>query len=808
MILAWAWCNAVCFAQTAASQAVFSKEIEAQPLAQALDLWARQTGLQVIYGTEMTAGKTSPGARAGLSAKEALQEIVRGSGLTVTWLNDHTATLSAGHGATSLVPTGAASTAEPGGAAGAGLLEEVIVSAQKRSERLQDVPVPVSVLNSDELTDNSQLLLRDYYSSVPGLNVAPNVEGQQFLSIRGITTGGFASTVAVLVDDVPYGHGGPISSVVPDVDPGDLARIEVLRGPQGTLYGSDSLGGLIKYVTIDPSTTGFSGRVSAGVSDVHNGAQSGYNFRGSVNVPLSDQLAVRASVFTRQDPGYIDNPTFHLVGVNEAQAYGGRFATLWKPSEDFSLKLSALYQKYKSNGSTDIVPTAGALNQNDQYLPNFGGGDTATQAYSAVVKAKIANADLTSITGYDHSQVFSSWQSTYAFSASAESNYAVSGAPIPTWWNENGFSQELRLSVPVTSKLEWLFGGYYTHLNNRLLQDLIAVNTITGDTAGTLFQSDNPSRFQEYAAFTDVTYHFTDRFNVQFGGRESHLDVATLRQITYGLLYPTPSVALPTDTTANVFTYLVTPQFKVSPDLMIYARIASGYRPGGANQSTLTTAGAPAHYDPDKTNNYEIGVKGDFFDGRLTIDSSAYYISWKDIQISLVTSSESGYTANGSGAKSEGVEFSLESRPVEGTTLTAWVDYDNAVLTQAFPANSTVYGAPGERLPNTPRFSGNLSLQQTFPLSNGVGGFAGATLTYIGDRVGTFGSTAERQDLPGYAKVDLRVGFVHDSWKVNVFLNNATDSRGVVSGGLGYYPPFAFTYIQPRTAGVSLDKAF
>src|SRR5580704_13705937 len=190
-------------------------------------------------------------------------------------------------------------------------LEEIVVTAQKREERQQDAPVPTTALGGQTLIDSNQLRLQDYYTSVPGLNLTNNGGGQSVVAIRGLTTGAGANpTVGIVVDDAPFGSTRSLAgSFAPDIDPGDLARVEVLRGPQGTLYGASSLGGLIKFVTADPSTDHLSGRVQTGISDVYNGNQLGYNVRGSINVPLSDAVAVRASGFTREDPGYIDNPS-------------------------------------------------------------------------------------------------------------------------------------------------------------------------------------------------------------------------------------------------------------------------------------------------------------------------------------------------------------------------------------------------------------------------------------------------------------------------------------------------------------------
>jgi len=277
------------------------------------------------------------------------------------------------------------------GAADDSTLAEIVVTAQKRIERLQDVPVPVTALNAEQLTDRNQLRLQDYYASVPGLNFAADpFTGSPLLAIRGIVAAyGQAPTVGVLVDDVPFGSSTSQGDgyEAPDVDPSDLQRVEVLRGPQGTLYGADSMGGLIKYVTVDPSVEGFSGRVEGGLSEVGHGTQMGYSARASANIPLSDALAVRLSGFSRQDPGYVDNLQTGDRGVNWAKFYGGRASALWKSSEAFSVKLSALFQENHRYGSSMADVGAGFGDLQQSVLKNTGGYQKKIQAYSATVTA-------------------------------------------------------------------------------------------------------------------------------------------------------------------------------------------------------------------------------------------------------------------------------------------------------------------------------------------------------------------------------------------------------------------------------------
>jgi iron complex outermembrane recepter protein len=688
---------------------------------------------------------------------------------------------------------------------------EVVVTAQKKAEFLQDVPIPVTVLSADALTTNNEVLLRDYFTSVPGLNVSPNITATQMISIRGITTGGFTNpTVGILVDDVPFGNSTGEGNTVPDIDPGDLARIEVLRGPQGTLYGADSMGGLVKFVTADPSVEGYSGRLEAGTTSVHHGAQPGYSLRGSANTPITDTLAFRFSGFERQDPGYINNPFLSLKGVNESQAYGGHFAALWKPGDMFSLKLSALYQNYKINGASevDVGPGLGDLESN--YVPNAGRLNRTIQAYSATAGLKLGIFDLTSVTGYNINRYVDSVDYTYYFADYTIKAFPVAGTPVLDSNDIRKFTQEFRLSAPVGDHLDWLLGGFFTHETETVYDNFLAVDTVSGQVYGTFLNSSFPRTFSEYAAFTDLTVRVTDSFDIQIGARESHIkqknDIATeigpYDELILGVSSPhyIPRV----DIDANAFTYLFTPRYRITPDLMAYVRLASGYRPGTPN----TAAGAPAQSNPDKTKNYELGVKADLLDHKASIDLSLYYIDWKDIQIPLRTALGNAYTSNGSAAKSEGIELSVTARPMHGLNVSTWLSYNHAVLTEAFPAGSTVYGVSGDRLPNTAKFSGNLNIRQEFPISGELTGFVGGTLSYVGDRLSIFQATPERERFPGYAQTDIRGGTQYGSWQTNLFINNVTDKRGLLNGGAGYYLPFAYVYTQPRTVGLSVTKTF
>jgi outer membrane receptor protein involved in Fe transport len=240
---------------------------------------------------------------------------------------------------------------------------------------------------------------------------------------------------------------------------------------------------------------------------------------------------------------------------------------------------------------------------------------------------------------------------------------------------------------------------------------------------------------------------------------------------------------------------------------MLYARLASGFRPGGANPNATTAA--LAHFDPDRTENYEVGAKGAFLENRLTFDVSVYHIDWKDIQLQLRNPvTHYTYFANGSRAKSEGAELSLQTRPLTGLTVTGWVAWDTAELTRDLPPTSTAHGVAGDRLPYSSRFSASLSVEQRFLLTDDLSTFISGVESYVGSREGVFTSSPERQVYPAYAKTDLGVGISYRSWTGNLFVTNAFDRRGMLAGGLGSLNPAAFYLIQPRTVGLSVARTF
>lgn len=698
-------------------------------------------------------------------------------------------------------------------------LDEVIVTAQKKSEQIQNVPIPITVINTEFLNQTNKVKLEDIFTDIPSLSLNVQGNGQTSLAIRGITTGGLTSpTVGITIDGIPFGASSLLSygsRTFPDLDPVNLSQIEVLRGPQGTLYGASSLGGLIKFETKNPDVSGFFGHVEVDGSAVNKGGR-GYGIRAAVNIPISNTFAARASAFKRQDPGYVDDPSRGRLNVNRSDIRGGHFSALWSPVDAFTLKLGALSQETTANGTSEVEanyllqPTIGDLNQNR--VRGSGNYKIKNELYSAIATIEMRDMILTSASGYGISMYQGSIDNSITRGPAAETYFGVSGATLDNNFRTYKFSQELRLSSSNNQFLEWLIGGFYTKEDTRADQWIMAIDPPTGMPAGILAHFPFPTTYKEYAAFANLTLHFTEQFDVQFGARRSYI-TQTYSETDTGPLVGGVFVNPSSRIKGNAFTYLITPRFKISPNLMMYARVASGYRAGGPN-ADASMYGLPLAYEPDKTVNYEIGIKADLFDRALSFDASVYHIDWKGVQLQQLDSATGiKFFTNGGSAKSEGVEMSLSSQPANGLQVVGSVTFGDAKLSDDLPPASGI-GFSGDRLPYSSSWSGSLSLDKNFPLADGIAAFVGARASYVGGRYGNFPSAlgVNRSYMPAYASFDVHAGLdLRGTWSVTLFAKNFANKRGILSGEPQAGTPSApyyVNYIQPRTIGISVTSYF
>ena len=693
---------------------------------------------------------------------------------------------------------------------------DIVVTASKRSERLVDVPSSVTAISGDTLADANATKLEDYVARIPGL-VADNVSfsnGATQLTIRGLNTGtGGNPTVGIYIDDAPYGGSSTSTfggSTVPDLDPQDLQRVEVLRGPQGTLYGAGSLGGLFKYVTAAPDPTRVLGRVQADGQFVDRGG-SGYGLRGAINVPLTGPLAMRASAYYRRDPGYVDNVTTGERDVNDARFYGGRVALGARLGDNFTIRAAAIVQKQTADGNaitdytlTTRTPRFGELQQ--ARAPGTGRTAQFVSDYSITMEGDMGFAALTSATSYNRQTVDFNLDVTSSYGAIlAGLGIPNAGTAIVTNASLDKITQEVRVTSPTNQVISWQAGGFFTNEQGATHQFFSNFLASTGGaypaTIPTLLDARVNSRFEEIAAFGDVTVAFSPAFDITGGIRYSHNNQQRVQANAGALLGNSTVRGKSSD---NSTTYLLTPRFRFGGSNTLYARFATGYRPGGPNNPV---PGTPSSYGPDRTTNYEIGFKTLSADRRLSFDIAGFWIDWKDIQLNERNAQGLNFNGNGGTARSRGVEAEANWRPIDGLSIDGSVAFTDAVLTQDLPPSSTV-GFKGDRLPSVPRWSGQISADYDFASSAAVRPVLGASWRYIGAREGYFGTaTVGRFHLPAYDVFDLRAGIRFERISLTGFVKNVGNSRGKVAAYvLG--PDFRVAVIQPRTFGISLSDSF
>lgn len=711
-----------------------------------------------------------------------------------------------------------------------GLVEEVVVTAQKRSERLLDVPLAVTAVTPEAVTATGGAKLSDYFRSVPGLAIQQtDGSGMVNIAIRGIVTGTQGvPTVGVLVDDVPTGAstslaGGGLRTA--DIDPGDLQRIEVLRGPQGTLYGASSMGGLVKYVTVDPSTTDYFGRVSAAISNTQDGS-IGYGVRGSVNIPLApDKVGLRLSGSKRQEGGYVDDPAHGRSDVNQEDAYSMRGSLLANLGE-VTAKISGLYQQNDADGSSIIDvdyltrPLLGDLTHSQ--VPGTGKSTAKVTFISGTINAPLPGGfTLDSITGYginDHE--FTRDNSGFGGGA-AFAFFGVRGAIYnPQAFRTDKFTQEIRLSSDPDKRLSGLVGAYYTREDSKTQFVAEARDPNTGGYAGTYLVQVGTTDFDEYAAFGSLTWKITDRVDLEGGARWSKNE-QDYSEVATGVSVPGGLRTAQSTAKDDAVTYSIGPRFKITPDRMIYARLATGYRVGGPNVGVAI--GVPASFSPDETINYELGSKGALFDRALTYDVSAFQIEWKDIQITetvTVNNVVNAYIGNRGLARSRGVEYALDWRPpVEGLRVSTTGMVGETELREALTqTGSGVYALKGEPLVNSPEFAGTFGIDQDIALPADRTLFVAAIVSYTGERRGTFARGAPqtgnvRQRFDEYTTLDVRVGARSENWTLTGYVNNVTDSRGTIYSAFQTVPATAASryyanIVRPRTYGLTFERSF
>ena len=686
---------------------------------------------------------------------------------------------------------------------------DIIVTAQKRSERLIDVPQSVSVITGETLQNQHAERLSDYLTRIPSANVVESQPGSSRIVLRGINTGGVGATVATYIDEAPFGSATALANggvLAPDLDPFDLERVEVLRGPQGTLYGANSLGGLVKLVTVTPNPGAFDAAGEISVENVAHG-ETGYLGRVAANVPLGSDLAVRATGFYRSDPGYIDDP-LRGSDVNDGKTYGGRISLMARPAPALRIRASALMQNIRSDGTNivdvDPVTLKPTISKYDHERFVNEPNNIDYRLYNTTIDYDFGPVSLVSATSYG----------TLKQVGIVDGSGAL-GAPVglDQGMRQRRFTQEVRLASNGPDAIEWTLGGFYTHESNRLAQNVFFVDPLTGDRLldGLLVVA-LPSRYRELAGFANATWHIAPKFDLTAGGRYSH-NRQSSEQATSGLLLPA-ATNVSGKSSDSVFTYSIAPQYKPSRNTTIYARIAKGYRPGGPNALSPDAPDAvPRQFGPDTTINYEVGLKTQAADRLWSLELTAFLTNWKDIQL-LVQLGQFGVNTNGGGARSKGVEISAGLNPSRSLSL-----YANGAYVDAFLTDDAVLagGLKGDQLPYNPKWQSTIGAEYDHPLSGSVNGRAGISWRYTASRFSDFNPppapdvpAAPQHKLDSFSQIDAHAGVDVGKFRVDAFVRNLTGSRAIVNiGAFGAFNgDLAAAVIMPRTFGLSLGVRY
>ncbi len=731
--------------------------------------------------------------------------------------------------------------AQDTGPAATGEDDVIVVTAQKREQLLIDIPQSITVVSGEALENQLAANFQDYLNLVPGLQLDQSTPGAGRLILRGLNTGGVASTVAVYVDETPFGSSTALANgaaLAGDFDTFDVARIEVLRGPQGTLYGASTLGGLLKFVTNDPDPSKFEARGRASIEDTKGGELS-YHANAVINVPLGDTLAFRASGFYNKNGGFIDSigtsgvsftsPITSDVAknINDSKSYGGRASLLFAPSDAFDLRLTAHFQNIRADAPSVVESDANTLKTlygrptQSQFAESFTNIDY--RVYNALLNYDLGFATLTSSSSYSTQKQTFRDDATFNLSGIVR---ALLGAPANDFYldqntNNRRYTQELRLVSDKSATFEWLIGGFYTDEKALIFQNFVAATPGTTTPIAFPFKLGEVSlrsKYKEYAGFANATLHLGERFDVDFGGRYSH-NKQSAAQTAAGVLAGNVPINSNLRSSDNVFTYSVAPKFKINERASLYARVAKGYRPGGPNAiAPNAPAGTPSSFNPDTVVSYEVGFKGETADRTLGLDLSIYHINWKNIQL-LTVINNFGVNINGSSADSDGVEFTATFRPAPGFVTSINGAYTKARLNADAPA--LVGGRKGDRLPFTPPYSVSVNSDYTWNIGGDAKAFFGGSLRFLSKQTadfdGTFRTANGRQrQVPSYEVIDLRAGVDFGRFGIEAFVRNLTDSDGKTSvgslttNGLPASPNGAIEtgVIRPRTIGVSVSAGF
>ncbi|PSJ41023.1 TonB-dependent receptor [Sphingomonas deserti] len=722
--------------------------------------------------------------------------------------------------------------------------DEIIVTAQKREENLQDVPIAITALGTERLDELQVNDFQDYARNIPSISVQSGGPGFNNVYFRGVASGENANHSGPLPSVGTYLDEQPITTTTGalDIHVFDIARVEALAGPQGTLYGASSQAGTVRIITNKPDTSGFYGEANAEVNTVAHGEQ-GYIGEAFINAPISDRIAARVVGWYRKDAGYIDNIAGTLVfpssGIsfdnaelvekdyNDVETYGARAALKIELDDEWTILPQVMAQKQVSQGFF-----AQERGLDELQVQQFNPERNVDKWYQAAltIEGKIGNFDLTYAGAYMQRQI--DGQSDYADYSYFYDALAGYGAyfydnngdlvnPNQYIQSDDSFtkqSHELRFSSPADKPVRLIAGLFYqrqTHNieQNYIIDDIADSITVPG-TDSDIWFTKQIRVDRDYAAFGEITADLTSKLSFTMGTRIYRYKNSLEGFFGYSSGYSSrtgvaacfapaevagsPCTNLDKTTSDTDFIHRLNVTYKVTDDALVYATISRGFRPGGINRRSAPGIGP---YEADYIDNYEAGFKTSWWNNRIRFNAAIYQLNWSDIQLSFLGPNGLTIIRNAGDARIRGAEVDFFVRPATGLTFSAGAAYNDAQSKDDFCtyANSqsdcsipgpdgdenAVLAPGGTRLPLTSKFKANALARYEFPLGASEGHFQ-VNVVHEGRRTSDL-RLAERAiqgDLDAYTTVDLSTGIKAGRWNAELYVKNLFDVNGELGNSI------------------------
>ena len=668
------------------------------------------------------------------------------------------------------------------------VLEEVLVTASKREVSLQDLGASIKAFTMENLESINADTFTDYARLTPSLSFAERGSQRNRIVIRGLGPSTGLPTTGVYIDGVPAQQ----SFETWDPRLFDIERIEILRGPQGTLYGEGSLGGTINIISARPNLSQVEGKVAAEYGSIRYGEHI-RNFSGMINVPLvEDTFGIRGVILSRDQGGFIDYPLAdNFNGVengNSDKAIDARVIARWQPNDRFTISALYYYQDAKIEFDQAISPAfTEAIGRGDDLVSN----QTFQTEWDWTTKQGTLELD------YDFD--FADLVATFGTIDRKRSLVDSLLGPAYIDQDERVKSGEVRLVSKTGNALEWIIGVYYRDNQSDIFADLPGVAAAFGLPA--FLQEFNVGR-EAWAIYGEMYYSFTDQWRVTAGARYFDEDVTTFSGQDFGIP-GFESAAEVKNNFSNVSPKLAL-EFRPGESTLIYASASQGFRSGGNNVDIVADPNFQDFYDEDKVTAYELGWKQSAAGGRVTFNTALFYNDWDDIQIDGIPGNSSlGFITNGGKAHSKGIEADFAWIPLEGLEITA-----GGALIEAETDEPMQGGPEGSKLENVPKSMFNASISYTWNLFSDWYTTIYGDYSYRGESFGAIPNSDFNRAAP-YSLANARLSFNNGAWDVMFYVENIFDERGT---SFSFSDQIGITdqvfIIRPRTYGVRLQFAF